>query len=195
MKTTLVTAPALTPVDISYIKAHIVVEFDTDDFYIDMLIASAIAQVENITNRKLITQTWKAYADEWPDEFFSIPFGTLQSVTNVKYKDTAGVEATLAATEYIVDIASDPGRVVLGYNKTWPTTELYPSNPITIQFVCGYGANQNASVPAPILNAIMLMVSDAYAHRESIVIGQTVESIPGYIMNLLWPYRLWDGFK
>ena len=194
-KTVLVTKPVVLPVLLYDIKSHLVVDHDEDDFLIDGYIQAAVSQVENILNRKLITQTWKALYESWPDKHFSIPFGELQSITSVKYKDTAAVELTLAATEYISDIDSDPGRVVLGYNKLWPTTELYPSNPITIQFVCGYGGIDD--VPYPIKSAIMLLVGDFYAHRESIIAGsgQMVSEIPGYIMNLLSSYRLWDGFK
>jgi len=194
-KTVLVTKPSMLPVLLADVKSHLNVDWDDDDFLIEGYILAAVDQVENILNRKLITQTWKVLCETWPEEYFSIPFGKLQSVTHVKYKDTSAVESTLAATEYISDIDSDPGRVVLGYNKLWPTTELYPSNPITIQFVCGYGDIDD--VPYPIKSAIMLMAGDFYAHRESIIVGsgQMVSEIPGYIMNLLGSYRLWDGFK
>lgn len=193
-KTVLVTKPETLPVALTDVKRHLNVDWDDDDSLIEGYIQAAAFQVENVLNRKLVTQTWKALYESWPDKYFSVPFGKLQSVTSVKYKDTAASESTLAATEYISDIDSDPGRVVLGYNKTWPTTELYPANPITIQFVCGYGDIDD--VPYPIKSAIMLLVGDFYAHRESIIVGsgQMVSEIPGYIMNLLGSYRLWDGF-
>ena len=192
MKTYLVTAPEGFPVLIDEVKRHLNVDHDEDDAYILGLIASATAQAEDITRRRLVTQTWKAFADAWPSDAFVLPFGRLQSVTEVTYTDTAGTETTLAASAYIVDAYSDPGRVVLGYNQTWPTTELYPSNPIAIEYVCGYG--DEPDVPGPIKAAIMLMVGDLYAHRESIfigTIGTSMIQIPGHVMNLLWPYRLW----
>lgn len=194
-KTVLVTKPETLPVALTDVKRHLNVDWDDDDSLIEGYIQAAAFQVENILNRKLVTQTWKALYESWPGEYFSIPFGKLQSITSVKYKDTAAAESTLAATEYISDIDSDPGRAVLGYNKLWPTTELYPSNPIAIQFVCGYGGIDD--VPYPIKSAIMLLVGDFYAHRESFVVGSTqmVSELPGYIMNLLGSYRLWDGFK
>ncbi len=195
MKTALVTKPADVPVSLTEVKSHLNVDHTNDDFLIDGYVSAAVTQVENILNRKLITQTWKVFFDDWPDEYFITPFGKVQSVTSVKYKDTAGTESTLAVTEYIVDTYADPGRIVLGYNKSWPTTELYPSNPITIQYVCGYGDADD--VPGPIKSAILLMVGDFYAHRESVVIGNAImmAEVPGYITNLLASYRLWDGFN
>ena len=194
MITKLVMAPTGAVVDIGLVKMQLNITWDNtdDDFYLESLIQSATAQAENITNRKLLTQTWKAFADEWPTARFLLPFGNLQSVTSVKYKGSDGVEYTFSSSDYIVDIDSDPGRVVLGYEKLWPTVTLYPSNPIYIQFVCGYGTEAN--VPYPIKAAILIMVADAYAHRESIIVGnnQSVDQIPGHIMNLLWPYRLFN---
>lgn len=190
MKTTLVTASASVVIGVDNMKEHLRVDHDVDDDYITALTESALTCVENITNRKLLTSTWKAYADEWPSDHFTLPFGRLQSVTSVKYKDSDGVETTIDPSEYIVDIDSDPGRVVLGYGETWPSETLYPSNPIYIEYVCGY--KTATGVPAPIKAAMMLMVGDAYANRESIVVGQgqTVQVIPNYIQNLLGSYRL-----
>jgi uncharacterized phiE125 gp8 family phage protein len=198
MKTTLVTAPADYPVSLDYVKDHLNIDHTNDDAYLEILLMSAVANVENITNRKLITQTWKAFLDEWPSEdYITLPFGKLQTVTSVKYKTQAGVETTVSSSDYIVDISSDPGRVVLAYNKTWPTDDLYPSNPIYIQFTCGYGATSDLDVPAPLMQAILLMIGDSYAHRESVVIGNAImmAEVPGYITNLLASYRLWGGFN
>ena len=191
MKTTLVTAPIGSVVDLETMKNHLRVDHDIDDFYIETLTASALTCVESITNRKLLTQTWTAYADEWPsDDQFKIPYGRLQSVTSLIYLDEDGTSNTVDSGDYIVDILSDPGRVVLGHNKSWPTESLYPSNPIRITYICGYGVA--ADVPAPIKAAMMLMVGDAYANRESIIVGQgqTIQVIPNYLQNLLGSYRL-----
>jgi len=267
MKTTLVTAPTGMIISLDEAKKQMNVDHNEDDGYIQALIMSAIGQVENITRRRLLTQTWTAYANEWPDNGFIMPFGNLQSVTSLKYKNSSGDESTVDSADYIVDTDSDPGRVILGYNKSWPTATLYPSNPIYIEFVCGYGdhtlktvtgatndspivltlvghgystadrvliskitGNTNANgawnitkvtadtfsldgstgnaayisggiavkldVPDPIRMAILLMVTDAYQNRGSIVVGGgsvAVAEIPGYIMNLLWSYRLF-GF-
>lgn len=198
MKRTLVTEPADYPVSLSYVKSHLNIDHTNDDAYLELLLSSATASVEDILNRRLITQTWKAFLDDWPSEdYITLPFGKLRAVTSVKYKTQAGVETTVSSGDYIVDTDSDPGRIVLGYNKSWPTAELYPSNPIYIQFSCGYGNDSDTSVPAPIINAILLMIGDAYAHRETVVIGNAImmAEVPGYITNLLASYRLWDGFS
>jgi uncharacterized phiE125 gp8 family phage protein len=263
MKATIVTPPTGYPVTLAEMKTHLRVDTTSEDGFINSLVMQATNQVENILNRKLVTQTWKYFLDAWPDgNSFELPFGKLQSVTSVKYKDSAATEYTMASGDYIVDTDSDPGRVVLDYGVSWPSETLLPSNPIYIQFVCGYGAHTvktltNASNAAPIVvsvgthgyttgdrvlieavlgntaangtwiltsvtgdtfslngstgnsaytsggksvqmtvpeeirHAIKMLVGNAYEHRESIVVGmQTVMEIPGAVMNLLWPHRL-----
>ncbi len=138
METVLITAPQNYPVTLAEAKAHMNIAVSDDDTYIRSLIATATDRAEQFTRRRLITQTWKAFFDEWPDEYFDLPFGQLQSVTAVKYKDSNGDESTLSTDDYIVNTVSLRGRVVLGYGKSWPSTTLYPSNPISVEFVCGY---------------------------------------------------------
>lgn len=189
MKTSLVLEPVGNVVSLDDVKTHLRVDHVKEDAYIQSLIQSATAYVENITRRKLLTQTWMSYHDDWPQGGFVMPHGRLKSITSIKYRDSSNVEYTWAATEYLVDIVNEPGRVVLGYSKTYPNETLLPLNPIYIQFICGFGDDDD--VPHPIKTAIMLVAADMYANRESIVIGKSVAEIPAHIMNLLWPYRVW----
>jgi len=59
---------------------------------------------------------------------------------SVKYKDSDGTETTMTVTtDYLWETNEDQiGRIVLPYEKSWPTDTLYPSKPITIKFVCGW---------------------------------------------------------
>ena len=120
-----------------------------------------------------------------------MPFGKLQSVTSIKYKDQAGSESTWDSGEYIVDIDSDPGNIVLDYNESFPTDYLYPSNPINIEFVCGYGLT-GSDVEDNIKHAIKLGISDLYENREpNVITGGTASlfELPTFI-NLLLPFKL-----
>ncbi|MFA5866914.1 MAG: head-tail connector protein [Actinomycetota bacterium] len=185
----LITAPTIEPVTLIEAKAHLRVTTTDDDTYISSLISSVRSYVETTAIRRaLITQTWEAYFDDFDDELL-LPYPRLQSVTSVKYKDTAGVETTLAATEYIADILTEPGRVVLAYGKSWPSTSLYPVNPITIRYVAGYGVAATA-VPEEIELAIKIMVAHFYEARELFAVGTIVSKIPFSARNLLAPYRI-----
>ena len=70
---------------------------------------------------------------------------------------------------------------------TWPNESLYPSNPIEIEFVCGYGLA--ADVPEDIKDAMLLMTGEAYENRETSVVG-TIYTKIDTINDLLSGYRL-----
>lgn len=154
-----------------------------DDTLLTTLITTARKTVEELLGRALITQTWYAYIEKWPvANYFKLPWGKLSSVTSIKYKDTNGTESTWSSSEYIVDTKSNLGRVVLAYGYSWPTTTLYPSLPITVEFVCGYGSTA-ASVPESIRMAIMELVSHWYENRN--INDDQFNSIPQSVNVLL----------
>lgn len=190
METILMTAPATEPVSLSEIKRHVRIHEDDidEDLYLSNLISVAREQVESITWRKLITQTWYAYLPDWPcGDYIELPFGSLQSVTTVKYTDVDGDESTWSSAEYIVGTDYQKGRVTLADGYTWPNETLYPSNPIEVEFVCGYGAASD--VPYPLRHAIKIMVSELFENREISVVGVSFQNFDT-INNLLSNYRL-----
>lgn len=194
MKTKLKTAPEKYPISVKEAKEHLRVDLDftEDDDYINALIQTATQTAEQFLHRRLITQTWYKYLECWPTEDRIImPLGKLQSVTSLKYKDSDGDESTWTASNYIVDTNSDPGEIVLAYNGVWPTVTLYPSNPITIEFVCGYGTD-GSDIEDNILHAIKVAISNMYENRESVVITGGSASLLELrtFVNLLTPFKL-----
>ena len=86
-----------------------------------------------------LPQTWDLWLDDWPcRDYISIPRPPMQSVASVKYYDTENVEHTMPATDYFVDVVSEPGRVSLGYSKLWPTETLRPANAVCVRFTAGF---------------------------------------------------------
>jgi uncharacterized phiE125 gp8 family phage protein len=165
----------------------------TEDALLTVLISTARQQAEAYLKRALITQTWDGYLDEFPaGNAIVLPWGKVQSVTSIAYTDSDGTATTMTVTtDYIVDTTQDPGRVVLPYGVTWPSFTAYPSNPIAIRWVCGYGATA-ASVPAAIRTAIKMIVADLWAERGEKIIGNVAMFENKAAEALLYPYRLWE---
>ena len=188
-----VISDVILPVSLQEAKEHLrISSSNTDhDFDIALKLTAARQWVEKFLHRKLMTQTVTKYFHDWPadKDHIVIPYGNLQSVASIKYKDTDGDQTTWTSSEYIVDTDEEPGRVTLAYGEHWPTTTLYPTNAIEIIYSCGYGAYAG-NVPEPIKQAIMLKLSDLYEQRESVVIG-TISSELKVAQALLWPYRVW----
>lgn len=194
----LVTPPVEEPLTRNEVKVHLRIDEDQteEDGLIDALIKAARVHVENETARAMLTQTWKAfYDDRFPftqyanrDAPFVLYPTPLQSVAHIKYYDSTGALTTLAGTEYFVDTASEPGRVLLPYNKTWPATQYPRPAAVEVQFVAGYA---NVSLVPPTLKAAMkLLIGTWYEQREGVVVGTTAMEIPQAVDALLAPHRL-----
>ncbi len=187
MSLQLITAPATEPVTLAEAKAHLRVTTVDDDTLITALIVAARQTAENMTDRALITQTWEKSLDVFP-EAIELPKPRIQSITSVKYIDTAGVEQTLAGTEYLLDAASEPGWVTPAYDKAWPETRAVP-NAVKVRYVAGYGATA-ADVPQIIRHAILLIIGELYERRENAIVGVVIGVVPFSAMALLSPYRI-----
>ncbi len=167
-----------------------------EDDLLTALIQASREHVEDITRRALLSQTWYYYLDAFPDRgFIKLPFGNLQSVTSIKYKDSDGTETTMTVTdEYLVETNGEGiGRIVLPDGVSWPSDSLYPSNPVTIEFVCGWTAAN--LIPQTIRAAVKLILADLWENREA---RQTqsagnVTDNPA-VQRLLASARLWDEF-
>lgn len=175
--TALVTPPLYYPITLDEAKKHLRVDHTDDDAYIQGLIAAITGEVERITGRRLVTQTYKLYLEKWPIGDIILPFGQLQSITHVKYKDTGGTQSTWDSDEYIVQTETDPGRIMPTYGNTYPSTSLYPSAPIEIQFVCGFGAHTPVSITGA-TNAAPIAIT-ATAHGFSTGDKVYVQSVGG----------------
>lgn len=168
-----------------------------EDDLLTSIIYAARENVEDITRRALLTQTWYYYLNEFPaEDFIKLPLGNLQSVTSVKYKDCDGTETTMTVTtDYLVETNGEQcGRIMLPYGETWPSETLYPSNPITIEYVCGW--TTAALVPYKIKAAMLLICSDLYTNREgqlASVVNMTYQENK-VVQKLLASARLWEEF-
>jgi len=140
----------------------------SEDDFLTSIIQAGREYIEDVTGRALLTQTWDYSLDCWPDkDYITLPFGNLATVTSVKYKDTDGTETTLTVTtDYIVETNGEGcGRIVLPYGVSWPTESLYPSNPITIRYICGW--TTAALIPFKIKAALKLICTDLYENRDA----------------------------
>lgn len=173
------------PVDLAEVKnaLKLDVSVTTDDAFLFGLIRTATDACQEYTGLSLLTQTWKLFLDcfpvkpmEWWDgvregaliteyrSFIPINKSPIQSVTHLKTYSDSDVATTFAATNYYVDTASKPGRLVLRNTAIWPTDILRVANGIEIQFIAGYGDTQNA-VPHGLRQGILIHVCSMYENR------------------------------
>lgn len=196
-----VSGPALEPVTLAELKEHCRVSVSQDDSYISSLGVAARKMVEDLTGRRLMTQTLRWELDAFPlRDHLLIPVAPVQSIEEVRTfdedeDDDEGTE--MPAADYIVDIGSEPARIVLKSGSYWPT-ELAEARGIRTTFVCGYAptASPDAgeAVPAGLKLAIKMLVSTWYGYRETLTQVAGLKEVPGGIDALLGEFQAWNRF-
>jgi uncharacterized phiE125 gp8 family phage protein len=194
----LVSAPAAEPVSLADFKGHLNLDNPTapneQDGDLALKLAGATEYVAGYLRRCLVTTTYDLRLACWPDRaYLDIPLGNLQSVTHIKYTDSAGVEHTVDPATYKlahVYTPADPnavppvvgdgtldagiGRLCLAYGASWPSATLDTGEPIVIRFTCGWDAD---SVPKPIVQRILMLAKAHYTNRDAFLAGDGAKSV------------------
>jgi len=186
MAATLLTPPATEPWTVADAKSFLRVEHDDDDALIAALIASARGQVEALTRRGLITQTWRLVLDGWPPDGRIAPrLAPLRAVTAARVYDAAGDAAAIDVERFVVDATTNaiaappwslppPGRTTAG---------------IELDVTVGFG-DSAPDVPDLLRHAVRTLVAHWYDNRGLAAIGAGVAMLPGSVSAMIASYRV-----
>ncbi len=223
--TTLDTAAVVLPLSLGEVKDYLGIDDsdDTEDASLKGAIRAAVISAERYTRRTFVTTTWTMFMDRFPGrklpwwngvrqgadteltdltEPIIIPKSPLISITHIKAHLQGGTETTVSSANYIVDLASEPGRVALKVSQSWPTGALRVINGVEVKFVAGYGP-VSSDVPEDIRRALLIIIGDFHENRESSPakfektgessISRFADSVsfPVTAQNLLSTYKLW----
>lgn len=191
-------------VKLEELKAHLRIDFNDQDALLNASITAARVFIEEYLNRAILNKTYDAWYDShefgahsskhWQgtregsiseiagNETLSLRMARIQSITDVKSYGQGNDELLYPSTNYFLDNASEPGKIVLNYGSVWPT-DLRHVNALKIRFVAGYGASAS-SVPAPIISAVKFLAGHFYDN------GCDDSSIPKSVFMMLNPYRV-----
>jgi len=164
------TAPASEPITVTQAKVFLKVTNTAEDALILNMIKAATKYLEDYTNRSFVTQTWEYYADEFPEEI-ELYFGSVASITHVKYYNDAGV--LTAFTNFQSDLVSNPARLTPSPDYTWPSVQLSRVNAVVVEYITGA-----AAVDSRVIDAIYLLLGHIYANRQDVVVGHQVVKMP-----------------
>jgi uncharacterized phiE125 gp8 family phage protein len=188
MSAILLTPPALEPVTLADARHFLRVGHDDDDDVIAALIAAARVHVETQTRRALIDQTWRLVRDVWPASGrLPILPAPLSEVTAVRVFDYDGVPQLLDVEDFAIDRVSAPA--ILGFARGAPPAPGKLAAGIEIDIVAGYGEEPDA-VPAPLRQAIRMLVAHWYENRGVIAASGEVAAMPVSATALIAPFRV-----
>ena len=179
--------PAVETVSLSETKNFARITIIEDDPLIQTLIVFTRRYGEGRTGRVFVNQTWKEYFDAFPvQDDFRLSKSPVSSVESIKYYDADGVERTLADTVYQTDYISEPMRIALAENQSWPEIQSGKLNAVTVEFIAGYGAAAS-DVPTDWKIPIWLSVKRLYDFRDTVVVGAQInEDAASLSLDALW---------
>jgi len=138
-----------------------------EDPLVDSLIVTARQRYEQHAQVALMKQTLDFYLDEEPCQAITLPRAPLVSVTSIKgFTDTDATDSggtAMSSSQYYVDVASSPGRVVAFGSYTFPVATRIVNARI-IRFVAGY-SSQTSGVPEQAKTTLKKMIARAYEFR------------------------------
>jgi uncharacterized phiE125 gp8 family phage protein len=156
MKRMLIEGPAVEPVSLAEVKAHLRVDTDDEDDVIGALAVAARVAIETEIRRVMIEQTWRAFVETWPEAGVTLPVQPALSVETVRAVDAAGGAVPLDAEDYAFDAAD--GSVAL-------ISPAAGAASYEIDFLAGYGAAGDA-VPQPLRQAILMLAAHWFEHAR-----------------------------
>ena len=186
MAYSVVTPAASEPITLTEAKNFLRVDGSDDDVLIGALISAAREMCEQYTRRILVTTTIDEYFDGFPNyknaiskDFIYLSRGPVQSITNLKYVDEIGSEETVASSYYVSDTISEPARIA-------STAGWFATNGIINQVIVRYVVGTDvSSIPTPLKQGMLLIISDLYDKRDD-----RVRKLPTASEYLFNPFRI-----
>ncbi|MBX3543585.1 head-tail connector protein [Chelatococcus sp.] len=194
-----VVTPPAPVVTLAEAKAHLRVDFNDDDDLIGSFVETATQWIDGPQGwlrRCLGEQTLEAIAPGFAaftrpsGPVLCLPYPPVIAIESITYLDRDGASQTLDVEAY----RTLPGGLALpASGAVWPAAGLHP-DAVRIRYIAGYrdqpgtdDAPAKSTVPAPIRQAILLMVAALYEDREA-----TSDDILGTrtVKALLAPFRL-----
>ena len=200
----IITGPTAAPISRIEAKGYLRLDDDLDDPQVRSFIQAATDWAENYTGRFFISRTCSmmlngahqtedllseglrtGYSGVYYVNNIELAASPVISVESIKYYSDDNTESTWDASNYYVDLYSDPAKIVLRDGGAYPT-DLRSANGLEINFTAGYGQS-SFSVPEAIRMAIMQYLTFLYEHRGDYEAGLQP---PAITKALLEPYRI-----
>lgn len=187
-----VAPPGVTPVSLAEVKARLKVDHDEDDATLEAYIEAATRRLDGwdgILGRCLITQDWAMRLGGWPaDRNIRLPFPNCSAVT-VSYSTDGSAPVDVPSGNISTVVELNSGSAVMIFSDFAMPALNSEKGYVEVAFSAGYGSAPG-DVPAPIRQAIHLMVGDMYRFTEGAIVGNAdVVPISTTVDNLIAPYR------
>jgi hypothetical protein len=139
MTSTLIAGPGEEPVTLAEAKAYCRIDGDDEDALVNALIAAARLQVESLSGRALVTQTWRLALASVSG--LVVPLPVIPVIALVDAPDGATVQGDAVLLAEAVD-------------------------ELTVDYTAGYGDAED--VPADLKQAVLQLIAYWFEYRDSV---------------------------
>lgn len=204
-----VTPPAAGPITLAQAKAHLRLDSDDEDDFVQTLIDAA-TQIFDGTGKArdgvlgcaMMTQTWLLETERWVVPFrrklprFSsdyriwIEHGPVQAVESIEVY-ASDVLTTWSPTQWRVGHEDTRTFITTAPGGSWPTYD-FREDAFQVTFTTGYG-DAATDVPAPLRAAMLLMIGHLFENRQSVIVSASravAIEVPQTIDRLIAPYKI-----
>lgn len=196
MRTLVITPPSAPVVTWEEAAGHLGLLEDSQQLLVEGMIDAAIASIDGPggwLGRALGPQTLELRTRCFGAAGLRLLYPPVIDIVSVKYLDGDGAEQTLDAGTYEL-LGAD---LVPAWDQSWPSIGGH-AEAVRVRYRAGYAAAPPpadplvAAVPATVKAAILLMVGDMFANRETVVTGTIASTIPmsTSVNDLLGPLRV-----
>lgn len=180
------TDPAVEPVTLDQMKAHLRLTTTDEDAILADFVQAARIHIEHSTRRALISQQWRVFLDAWPvSRIVRLPVSPVISIDQVTLYDFDGTPSTLQPEEYRLDRSARPERLRINVGAGLPASQMMAAE---IDFTAGYGLTPDI-VPQDCRQAIRLLAAHWFERREASS-EQAMMSLPHGLDRLLSTARV-----
>jgi uncharacterized phiE125 gp8 family phage protein len=178
-----VDGPAVEPVTLSEMRAHLRLDHEAEDDLVTGLVKAARLMVEAASRRILMEQRWRLLLDRWPrDGVVTLPLAPVIAVDRVALIGAQGQESDLPPGAYDPDLLADPPRLVVAAPAPAPGRDR---RGIVIDLRAGFGPAPE-DVPAPLRLALKILVARWFENRGDIAGAQ---DLPPDALALIAPFQ------
>lgn len=178
------------PVGATSLREH-VYGLPEDDATLAEIAIAAREWVESRTRRSILANSqYRLSLDHWPhDRQIELPRSPLTSSTSVSvvYYPDGGAQTTLSSSLYTVDDQSEPPRIVLNRDQTWPDAVLRTVNAVQVTWRAG-----STSVPDRARHLVKLLTGHWFANREAVLVGAVSKEVEMAADALVWSLKVPD---
>ncbi len=200
--------PLAEPLSIALAKQQCRVDVSDDDALIAQYIVNARAAVEGYIQRAIFPQTWMRTLDSFPVSGYNsvlnpayltswatgaafygaatieLPRPRTLAVQSITYRDNDGELQTLDPAAYLVDLTSEPARIVPANNAAWPLFGRYQPGSVRITYTAGtYVRQQTDQLIVPVAVPFQVQLSQPYLGMVSLTDAAQKPIAPSYVVS------------